>query len=105
MDCLRTFDKFFELNEVEKLTLTKMKKADYSVRDQEGKLAFYVLLSKRKGVSLETLDEYWKNVHGPVCARLPGQHQYWQFHVAHNKGDLWPTIDGIKLQYKTRRSG
>ena len=72
-----------------------MKKADYSVRDQKGKLAFYVLLSRRKGTRIKTLDEYWKNVHGPVCARLPGQYQYWQFHVAHNQGDLWPTIDGI----------
>ena len=78
-----------------KLTLAITKKTDYSTRDQKGKLAFYVLLSKRKGINIETLDEYWKNVHGPVCARLPGQHQYWQYHVGHNQGDLWPVIDGI----------
>ena len=79
----------------EKLTLAITKKTDYSARDRNGKLAFYVLLSKRKGIKIETLDEYWKNVHGPVCARLPGQHQYWQYHVSHNQGDLWPVIDGI----------
>ncbi|MGA9379639.1 MAG: EthD domain-containing protein, partial [Phormidium sp.] len=59
-------------------------KADYSARDRNGKVAFYVLLWKRKGISLELFDDYWRDVHGPVCARLPGQHQYWQFHVAHN---------------------
>ncbi|WP_069789855.1 nuclear transport factor 2 family protein [Cyanobacterium sp. IPPAS B-1200] len=62
---------------------------DYSSRDQQGKVSFYVLLWKRKGISVELFDNYWKDVHGPVCARLPGQHQYWQFHVAHNEGGFW----------------
>ena len=65
------------------------KKIDYSVRDKEGKVGFYVLLWKRKGITLELFDNYWKDVHGPVCARLPGQYQYWQFHVAHNEGGIW----------------
>jgi alkylhydroperoxidase/carboxymuconolactone decarboxylase family protein YurZ/catechol 2,3-dioxygenase-like lactoylglutathione lyase family enzyme/ketosteroid isomerase-like protein len=69
--------------------------ADYSDRDQEGKVAFYVLLWKRHGISLELFDNYWKDVHGPVCARLPGQHQYWQFHVAHNQGGFCPEIPGL----------
>ena len=73
--------------------------ADYSARDQKGKVAFYVLLWKRQGISLELFDNYWKDVHGPVCARLPGQHQYWQFHVAHNQGGFCPDIPG--LDYKT----
>jgi ketosteroid isomerase-like protein len=66
---------------------------DYSNRDQQGKVAFYVLLWKREGISLELFDNYWKDVHGPVCARLPSQHQYWQFHVAHNEGGFWLTPD------------
>jgi hypothetical protein len=41
-------------------------------------------------------DDYWRNVHGPVCARLPGQFQYWQLHVAHNDGGMWPQIAGIR---------
>lgn len=66
---------------------------DYSDRDQEGQVAFYVLLWKKTGISLELFDDYWKDVHGPVCARLPGQHQYWQFHVAHNDGGHWSLPD------------
>jgi hypothetical protein len=73
--------------------------ANYSARDQQGKVAFYVLLWKRKGISLELFDDYWRNVHGPVCARLPGQFQYWQLHVAHNDGGIWPEVQGIS--YKT----
>jgi EthD domain len=72
-----------------------MPKVDYSARDSEGQVVFYVLLWKRKGISLELFDDYWRNVHGPVCARLPGQYQYWQLHVAHNDGGLWPQISGI----------
>ena len=73
-----------------------MKKADYAIRDQKGKAVFYVLLWKKKGITLDNFDDYWRDVHGPVCARLPGQHQYWQFHLAHNEGDLLPAIDGIE---------
>ncbi len=69
---------------------------DYSARDKDGSVVFYVLLWKRRGISLELYDDYWRNVHGPVCARLPGQFQYWQLHVAHNDGGVWPQIAGIQ---------
>ncbi len=68
---------------------------DYSQRDEQGAVAFYVLLWKRKGITLELFDNYWKDVHGPVCARLPGQYQYWQFHLAHNEGGIWSEVEGI----------
>ena len=68
---------------------------DYSKRDANAKCTFYVLLWKRNGISLESFDNYWRDVHGPVCARLPGQHQYWQFHVAHDDGGLFPAVRGV----------
>lgn len=68
---------------------------NYAARDAEGKVVFYVLLWKRRGISLQLFDDYWRNVHGPVCARLPGQYQYWQLHVAHNEGGIWPQVPGI----------
>lgn len=73
-----------------------MRTANYAARDQEGLVTFYVPLWKRKGISLELFDDYWRNVHGPVCARLPGQFQYWQFHLGHNEGGTWPEIEGIQ---------
>jgi hypothetical protein len=77
-------------------TSNHLSRADYSVRDQKGIVAFYVLLWKREGISLDLFDNYWKDVHGPVCARLPGQYQYWQFHVGHNYGGFWPETPEIK---------
>lgn len=71
-----------------------MRTANYADRDREGKVVFYVPLWKRNGIPLDLFDDYWRNVHGPVCARLPGQYQYWQFHVAHNEGGIWPAIEG-----------
>lgn len=68
---------------------------DYSARDHESKVAFYVLLWKRHGITLEMFDDYWRDVHGPVCARLPGQYQYWQFHVAPNEGGIFPVVEGV----------
>jgi hypothetical protein len=76
--------------------ISAMTKPDYTIRDQKAKVVFYVLLWKRKRITLEVFDDYWRNVHGPVCARLPNQHQYWQFHLDHNQGGLWPTIEGIE---------
>ena len=76
-----------------------MRTADYSQRDHEGKVVFLVPLWKRKSISLDLFSDYWSNVHGPVCARLPGQFQYWQFHLAHNEGGIWPELPGIS--YKT----
>jgi alkylhydroperoxidase/carboxymuconolactone decarboxylase family protein YurZ len=74
-----------------------MNRRDYSARDEQAKVVFYVLLWKRQGLSLELFDNYWRDVHGPVCARLPGQHQYWQLHVGHSAASLWPAIPGIDL--------
>jgi EthD domain len=68
---------------------------DYSARDDDAKVTFYVLLWKRNGISLEMFDDYWRDVHGPVCARLPGQFQYWQWHVAHNEGGIFPMVKGV----------
>jgi hypothetical protein len=69
--------------------------ADYSGRDNEARVTFYVLLWKRKGITLTAFDDYWRDVHGPVCARLPGQFQYWQFHVGHNVGGIFPDVEGV----------
>lgn len=77
-----------------------MRKGDFSARDREGVAAFYVLLWKRKTISLQLFDDYWRNVHGPVCARLPGQYQYWQLHVAHSDTGLWPETSGIQYNCK-----
>lgn len=68
---------------------------DFSSRDSAAPVVFYVLLWKRNGLPLVLFYDYWRNVHGPVCARLPGQYQYWQYHVAHDEGGTFPELDGL----------
>ena len=64
--------------------------------DNDARLTFYVLLWKRRGITLEQFDDYWRDVHGPVCARLPGQFQYLQYHVADNEGGFFPAAQGVE---------
>ncbi len=74
-----------------------MRKANYAERDALGKVVFYVLLWKKKGVTKDLFCDYWRNVHGPVCARLPGQYQYWQFHLDPERSFPWSAPEGIGL--------
>lgn len=60
-------------------------------------VSFYVALWKRPGISRDDFDDYWRDVHGPVCARLPGQHEYWQYHLANLEGGFFPAIDGVDM--------
>ncbi|MGL5793717.1 MAG: EthD domain-containing protein, partial [Waterburya sp.] len=76
--------------------LATTRKTNYAVRDRQSQFAFYVLLWKRKNITRTLFDDYWRDVHGPVCARLPGQHQYWQFHLDRCEGGFWPTIPGVE---------
>lgn len=68
----------------------------YSGRDDRIETLFYTPLKKRTGLSLELFDLYWKDAHGPLCARLPGLWQYKQFHVAHDPGGIWRVPDGVE---------
>jgi len=60
-------------------------------------VVFYVPLWKRDGISLQQFDDYWRDVHGPVCARLPGQMEYWQYHLDAYDGGIFPVVEGIRV--------
>ncbi|MEH2313023.1 MAG: EthD domain-containing protein [Nostoc sp.] len=73
-----------------------MTKINYSEDNQDVTTVLYILIQKKKEIDYQTFYSYWKNVHGPVSARLPGQYQYWQYHLTYNWDDIWPGIDGIE---------
>ncbi|MBN3896119.1 MAG: EthD domain-containing protein [Nostoc sp.] len=75
-----------------------MAKVNYSADDQDVTTILYILLKKREEIDWQTFYSYWKNVHGPVSARLPGQYQYWQYHLTHNWDNIWPSIDGVEYK-------
>lgn len=68
-----------------------------SSNDNQQEVTFYVALWKRAGISREDFDDYWRDVHGPVCARLPGQHCYWQYHLGPVEGGFFPAIEGVDM--------
>ena len=70
--------------------------ATYSGRDNEIDTLFYTPLKKRSGLTLEQFYLYWKDAHGPLCARLPGLWQYKQFHLFHDEGGIWPPPEGVE---------
>lgn len=55
------------------------------------------LLSVRPKVPHELFATYWRDVHGPLCSRIPGLGWYVQNHF-HREQDahLWPEIDGLE---------
>ena len=64
--------------------------------DAREEVVFYVPLWIRNGITLQQFDNYWRDVHGPVCARLPGQMEYWQYHLSAYDGGIFPDIKNIK---------
>jgi len=42
--------------------------------------AFFVLLWRLPKIDLADFTNYWRDVHGPLCARLPDKQGYWQYH-------------------------
>ena len=48
---------------------------------QNSETVIYVLIKKKEEIERDLFTGYWKNVHGPVCARLPGLNSYFQFHL------------------------
>jgi hypothetical protein len=71
---------------------------EYAGPDDQVETLTYCPAKKRPGMSLDLFDRYWKDVHGPTCARVGFTWQYTQFHVAHDETGIWRVPDGV-LQY------
>ena len=65
--------------------------------DERDEVVFYVPLWIRNGITVDQFDNYWRDVHGPVCSRLPGQMEYWQYHLSAYDGGIFPEIKNIKI--------
>ncbi|MDU8362372.1 hypothetical protein [Pseudomonas syringae group sp. J309-1] len=57
----------------------------------------YTTVKRRERVPHDIFATYWRDVHGPLCSRLPGLGLYIQHHFSRNQdAHLWPLADGIK---------
>ena len=69
---------------------------DFAARDAAIRHLTYTPIRRREGVPQEHFDAYWRDVHGPLCARLPGLSFYAQHHVSRGRGaNLWPLPEGV----------
>jgi hypothetical protein len=70
--------------------------ADYADRDASIAINSYTTVLRRPRVPHEVFATYWRDVHGPLCSRIPGLGWYVQNHLDRAQdAHLWPAIDGI----------
>ncbi|WP_342148609.1 EthD domain-containing protein [Methylorubrum sp. SB2] len=77
--------------------MTKLTAAvDYSERDAAIAINTYTTVLRRPRVPHELFATYWRDVHGPLCARIPGLGWYVQRHFDREQdAHLWPVVEGI----------
>ncbi|MBD8602554.1 hypothetical protein IFT80_07910 [Pseudomonas sp. CFBP 8771] len=57
----------------------------------------YTTVKRRPRVPHDIFAHYWRDVHGPLCARLPGLGLYIQHHLSREQdAHLWPLAEGIQ---------
>lgn len=56
----------------------------------------YTTVKRRERVPHEIFATYWRDVHGPLCSRLPGLGLYIQHHFSREQdAHLWPLAEGV----------
>ncbi|WP_027174166.1 hypothetical protein [Methylobacterium sp. 10] len=69
---------------------------DYAERDAAIAINTYTTVLRRPRVPHELFATYWRDVHGPLCARIPGLGWYVQRHLDRAQdAHLWPRVEGI----------
>jgi hypothetical protein len=69
---------------------------DFAARDEHISCLSYGVLRKLSGLPRGLFANYWRDVLGPLCARLPGVDYYVQHHFSpDHRANLWPLPDGI----------
>jgi hypothetical protein len=69
---------------------------DFAARDENIRRSSYGVLRKLPGLPRDLFVDYWRDVLGPLCARLPGVGYYMQHHFSQDhQANLWPVPDGV----------
>ena len=69
---------------------------NYAARDETIRINSYTTVLRRERVPHEVFATYWRDVHGPLCSRIPGLGWYVQTHLSREQdAHLWADIDGI----------
>ncbi|MBF7142661.1 MULTISPECIES: hypothetical protein [Pseudomonas] len=69
---------------------------DSSSRDRTIAINSYTTVLRHPKVPYALFADYWRDVHGPLCSRIPGLGWYVQYHFAReHDAHLWPQVEGI----------
>lgn len=68
---------------------------DRKARDAGATLMTAGLLDRKPSLSPEEFTRYWRDVHGPLAARIRGFQQYWQHHLGAPRVGFWP-VRGVE---------
>jgi hypothetical protein len=70
---------------------------NFAARDENISCLSYGVLRKLSGLPWDLFADYWRDVLGPLCARLPGVGYYVQHHFSQDhRANLWPLPDGVR---------
>lgn len=70
---------------------------NYAERDAKIVINSYTTVLRRPRVPHVLFATYWRDVHGPLCSRIPGLGWYVQNHFDREQdAHLWPEIEGIR---------
>jgi hypothetical protein len=71
--------------------------ADLGARDAAIRCQTYSVVQRLEGVPPDIFSAYWRDVHGPLCSRLPGLGFYVQHHFSRDdRANLWPLPNGTR---------
>jgi hypothetical protein len=71
--------------------------ANFAARDENVRYLSYGVLRKLAGLPRDLFADYWRDVLGTLCARLPGISYYVQHHFSQDHPtNLWPLPDGVR---------
>jgi hypothetical protein len=77
--------------------MTHFHDVDHGARDARIRLQTYSPVRRLDGLPEALFASYWRDVHGPLCSRLPGLGFYVQHHFSRtHRANLWPLPDGVK---------
>jgi hypothetical protein len=73
------------------------RESDFGNRDAAIRTQSYSVVRRLEGLPQALFAQYWRDVHGPLCARLPGLGFYVQHHFSTERtARLWPVGEGVR---------
>ena len=88
---------FIDADSIDSVITDEVMIVDGPVPDPSVKMIAF--LNKRPDVTFEFFQRYWRETHGPIASRIPGNHRYVQCHVRPGiyKAGRTPVFDGIPI--------